>query len=251
MEPRKTLKMQTTTTTDTKINKKANGLKSPCKKKEIIYKNILDLDESLIEPEARMTPHAVKDILETISYPDCEINAPIVLWKDEKTIVDGHRRWMASQIAGFKQVPCIVYTGKANTPQEAFAELNRTKRGHPALEWLESCVKDHGSTTGFPTTVQGNIRACKKIFGGLEGLRWLLEHKTAPTVATTINKLHSNLEQFEPRLTPKTVGTWMVVHGTQAIVKNLRTHGLLSQKLLKKIHKKIRLNEGFGKGDLV
>lgn len=164
-------------------------------------------------------------------------------------LIDGHRRFDAWKRLEKKYIRVSVYVNA--TVQDApsiWAGGNGPIRRHSSLEWMEfwymsGCGQD--PEVQVPSVVMKNIKACKRIFGGNNGIKYLCDNGVSPAVCVLIEKLHFRLHDaasLKPVISEKQIGVWMIDNSCQEVVQHICRLPKPTYTVLKKLHKAIRTN---------
>lgn len=216
---------------------------------------VADIAPADFNPKQRTTERALTGLLDDIRRNGILSPLHIIDGGDSYTIVDGHRRHACATALKMIKVPCIIHDDKPRDAARLWAVLNKSTKTINSLQWMQYWYDTEGvAEKDIPPGVLGTIRSCLRIFGGRAGIKYLLDHNTAPSVAKHTTALQSRLESvgsLEP-IPIRTVGLWLVDKKMQAIVQSLMGGGRpIPFKILRKIHHRIRIGAPFTLDDMV
>lgn len=216
---------------------------------------VSDIAPSTFNPPQRTTPRAIKGLLASIRRDG--VLAPLHLipvGEGKYVAVDGHRRLECAKTLQFLKVPSIIHANVELTDSaRLWGSLNKSTRSVNALEWMMWWYATSGSAEKeVPSSVLGHIRLAREIFGGREGIRYLIDNHTAPTVAKQIQLLSSRLEKSSLKSIPiRQVGHWVIDQKMQSMLQPLvGTRSHMPAKVMRKLHARIVRNVPFTLLDL-
>jgi len=178
---------------------------------------VLDVEIGIVHPAPfnppmRTSSRALRGLLDDIRKHGITAPIPAIERADgHYVIADGHRRYSCAVILGMKHVPIRVSDSGISALAEEWARLNKETLKMSALSWMEAYVSSGETMADYvPTAILGSIRECKIIFGGLDGLRYLIDRRTAPSICRTIRSVHTILSDLPKCPSKREIGRWMV-----------------------------------------
>ena len=145
-------------------------------------------------------------------------------------ILAGHRRWTALASLGEKTMICFVHT-KDEIPKGStyakwaarFMKAEGSQEAWTSKDWLYAHHASNGEVTSpHPPTAKA-IRDCVELFGGIKGLKYLIDHEAAPNVARLGRELHFRMREKLGDDVPSILAcaSWFVVHGGSKLVSHV------------------------------
>jgi hypothetical protein len=219
------------------------------------------IDPIEFNPAFRTTESALRGLEKDVEEMDGVIISPIILIpkRGRYVVVDGNRRWNIAKKRGYKNIDCRILNVPIEKAPRIWANLNRGGRKVSALEWMSAYYNTNGEMEEeIAHHIRSRILHCKKIFGGMEGLNFLLSAKppVAPTIAATIIFLDNRMQKLPSTYPPhsqRVIGKWMVHRKTLGLMSTClgSKANPLSSKILQKIWRHIRDDKTFTIKDLL
>lgn len=139
-------------------------------------------------------------------------------------IADGHRRLACAIALHMDAVPVIYHQGTDQDLPALWARLNRDTKKIDGGEWMYMWFHSEPScdlkATFIPTLVMSKIRQCWDVFGGKDGIAFLLHNRFSPFAGQRSKEVFLWIERFESlkgELTPQKIGSWVLRHGKSSL----------------------------------
>lgn len=228
---------------------------------EILTLPIGSIDTATFNPVGRDTGPSIARLAELIQQVG-QLNPVIVIPHGHRFVmVDGHRRRAALLSLNATHIRCqVIKAPIANAPL-IWAIVNNGIVKINARQWMEAWFLSDGSMDGrLPPTVAQDVKACLRIFGGKAGIEYLIEHKTAPSVARSIYQLRARFAEVAGSMkssgvhTERRIGEWLVKHRGEALLRpwiSASARGKLPADVMRKIHTRISRDEPFTAEDFI
>jgi len=179
------------------------------------YYSVKKIKPADFNPSSRIRDTALR-MLERDIASDGKILNPLHIFrpdfKELADLIDGHRRYSVAVKLGIDLVPVVIHT--TGDRVQLWQRLNRFTRPISALDWMEVWLRVQGTkeVIDVPASQRRHIKNCLDIFGGLSGIRYLVDKRTAPAVANSIIPIYNAFRDLSEsmHITKVQVGHWVV-----------------------------------------
>lgn len=205
----------------------------------------IDLLDPLPEqPDSRLTDSVLATTLDDVRRNGIIRPLAVVRIGNRYLIADGHGRWTIGKQLGYTELLCEVYVADKGKEHELarflFEKLNGlTNKKMAGFGWLEFFYKSGGRDSDIPGSALGHIRQCMKHLGGMDGVAFLIAHRTPPVLivrAVAANCRFQMLSSTDGLPTIKTIMRWAIInHSGKILAAFFGTHRVATTTECKRI----------------